>query len=97
MNRKVIAAHTLGSLKQGYLEVCGQHFDLNANLETAKAATQLFLGAEPELEFTPERQFETRFDVRNETSLEAMERLARAGDDEVLCLNFASANTNSVK
>ncbi len=91
MNRKDIASDTLKILEAGFFQLQDGIWDIRYTLEFAVQDTKLFLGSEPELEFTGTRTEQTRIQVTNETSLEALVRLARASTDEVLCLNFASA------
>jgi uncharacterized protein (TIGR02452 family) len=87
MTRTEIANHTLSILETGMVN----GLSIKAALENAVQNTELFMGSETELEITHIQAFQTKITVSNETSLEALERLARADTDEVLCLNFASA------
>lgn len=87
MNRAAIAADTLRICETGVIGSKG----IGTNLEQAVRQTELWLGTEPELQIKPLEQFRTTILVTNETSLKALERLARDSRNEVLCLNFASA------
>jgi uncharacterized protein (TIGR02452 family) len=91
MNRKAIATNTLKILEAGFFQIGDGIWDIRNTLEFAVQDTALFLGSEPELEFVGTGTCQTRIAVTNETSLEALARLARENTDEVLCLNFASA------
>jgi uncharacterized protein (TIGR02452 family) len=91
MNNKGIANDTMKILEVGFFQIGDGIWDIRNTLEFAVQDTQLFLGSEPELEFAGSGTCQTRIAVTNETSLEALVRLARENTDEVLCLNFASA------
>ena len=87
MTRTEIANHTLKILETGMVN----RLNIKADLENAVKHTELFIGTEPELELKSTQVFQTKITVTNETSLQALERMAREHTDEVLCLNFASA------
>jgi uncharacterized protein (TIGR02452 family) len=91
MNNKDIANDTMKILEVGFFQIGEDIWDIRNTLEFAVQDTQLFLGSEPELEFAGTRTFQTRIEVTNETSLQALARLARENTDDVMCLNFASA------
>jgi uncharacterized protein (TIGR02452 family) len=91
MNNKDIANDTMKILEVGFFQIGDGIWDIRNTLEFAVQDTQLFLGSEPELEFAGTGTFQTRIEVTNETSLQALARLARENLDEVMCLNFASA------
>ena len=92
MNRKDIANNTLEILKRGNVDVNGTFYDLKPDFERMLKGTKLFVGDEPGLEVALEHSLTTRVEVVNETALEAMARLAKdQRDDEIVCLNFASA------
>jgi uncharacterized protein (TIGR02452 family) len=91
MNNKAIANDTVKILEVGFFQIGDGIWDIRNTLEFAVQDTELFLGSEPKLEFAGTRTFQTRIEVTNETSLQALARLARENLDEVMCLNFASA------
>jgi uncharacterized protein (TIGR02452 family) len=91
MNNKDIANDTMKILEVGHYPFEDGIFEIRYALESAVQGTELFIGTEPELEFTGTGTFQTRIEVTNETSLQALARLARENTDEVMCLNFASA------
>ncbi len=91
MNNKAIANDTMKILEAGFFQIGDGIWDIRNTLEFAVQDTELFLGSEPELEFAGTGTTQTRIEVTNETSLQALARLARENLDEVLCLNFASA------
>ncbi len=87
MTHKEIANDTLKILETGFVNTT----DIRGALEFALEYSELFIGTEPELELKNTQVFQTKITVTNETSLEALARLAREHTNEVLCLNFASA------
>jgi uncharacterized protein (TIGR02452 family) len=91
MSNKDIANDTMKILEAGFFQIGDGIWDIRNTLEFAVRDTKLFLGTEPELEFAGTGTFQTRIEVSNETSLQALARLARENTDEVMCLNFASA------
>ncbi len=91
MNRKEIATDTLNILERGALKIGSREHNIRAALDRAVAGTQLYSGIERGLQFEGDGSYDTAVRVTNETTLEALARLALEQDDEVMCLNFASA------
>ena len=96
MSLKHIAQDTLNILERGsYIAPSGNEIIVQDRLENAIKRTEM-LGFE-ELEMLmihrnrPAPRFETCISVTGETTLKAAERLARASNDAVCVLNFASA------
>jgi uncharacterized protein (TIGR02452 family) len=90
-----IAKSTLELIQQGfYTNTKGDQVNIQGLQQKAEDNTQLFSPDElSELLNTIGRpnQFNTQFEVNNETTLDAGRRLLAAGASDVLCLNFASA------
>ncbi|HEX2312834.1 MAG TPA: TIGR02452 family protein [Thermomonospora sp.] len=93
--RRAVAADTVAILDRGaYTAPSGRTVPIAEDLERSVAGTRLYTPGEladlvaalPAAE--PVR---TRIEVTEETTLAAARRLAGTGDDEVACLNFASA------
>lgn len=87
MTRTEIANDTLKILELGFVN----NTDIRSSLECALEYSALYIGTEPELEFKANGKYQTTITLTNETSLEALERLAQVSKDEIMCLNFASA------
>lgn len=87
-----MAKETVAICEAGlYTPPSGGRVSILEELGRAKAATVLY---SPEKLPTPkpaERKTSTRFEVRNETTFNALSRLCRAGHGHLACLNFASA------
>lgn len=90
---KAIAADTLQIMEQGsYKNKNGNTINIASLLDHSLSGTQLY---------TPEElayitsgnndKYETIYEVNNETTLDAVRRLVADGEQQVLCLNFASA------
>ena len=98
INREIrsrIAQETLAIMDAGgYENALGKQVDFAGDLRLAKAGTMHYTGAALRQllkEQSVSRSFETRFEVRNETTLAAVRRLIELGHADPLCLNFASA------
>lgn len=94
MNRVEIARDTLAILEAGYYlnnknEVVGVGEAQEFTIEHTKLFTP---GELEELALRqPEPRFTTVFEVENETTLDAARRVIDEGEQDPLCLNFASA------
>ncbi|WP_276479484.1 TIGR02452 family protein [Paraflavitalea pollutisoli] len=99
MNQKArvaIAEDTLKLLEQEYyVNTTGARVDLQQAMEHATAHTTLYTpeALQTMLDQRPDvgGSFTTTYEVTNETTLDAVRRLAAAGAGNILCLNFASA------
>jgi uncharacterized protein (TIGR02452 family) len=93
--RRAIAQQTVTVLDRGsYAAPSGRTVDIAEHLTRAVTATRLYRPAELDALLAglpPAAGAETRIEVTEETTLAAARRLARAGRDEIGCLNFASA------
>jgi uncharacterized protein (TIGR02452 family) len=95
-NRRIeIAKDTLEILEKGYYtNNKGEKVDITGIQKKAEDNTRLYKPAEldelrADTKYT--NSFETRYEVRNETTLDAARRLAGEGEENVMILNFASA------
>lgn len=98
MNRKKrveIATDTLKILEKGfYTNSKAEKVDITQIQEDAENNTKLYTPAELDRLISSTRHansFETRYEVENETTLDAARRLAAEGEENVMVLNFASA------
>src|SRR5581483_6097402 len=93
--RKEIAKKTLDTLEKGYyINADGNRVDIKGLQNFAENNTRLFKPDELEALLTSlplNNTFKTDYEVTNETTLDAARRLVAAGQQDVLCLNFASA------
>ncbi|WP_205511656.1 TIGR02452 family protein [Longitalea arenae] len=93
--RKAIAEDTLQILEKGfYTNRRGEKVDLALIQKKAEENTRLFRPQElDELldRLKKDNSFETKYEVTNETTLDAARRLAAEGVQHIMCLNFASA------
>lgn len=92
--RAELAQETVGIVEDaGYSTVDSRKVDIRQQIIDSLARTELFRPDDFEELIDPEsHDLETVFDVRNETTLSAAERLVVERQlDRVLCLNFASA------
>jgi len=93
--RKAIAEDTLEILEKGfYNNGQGEKVDITLIQKNAVDNTQLFRPEELEdlLNSTKgENSFQTKYEVTNETTLDAARRLIDEGVQDAMCLNFASA------
>jgi uncharacterized protein (TIGR02452 family) len=92
---RAIAQHTVEVLDHGsYTTPSGRTADLAARLARAVDGTRVYRPAELEAllsRLPPSPALPTRMEVTEETTLAAAQRLSNHADDEVACLNFASA------
>src|SRR5688572_10080406 len=90
-----IAKSTLSLLEQGfYINNSGNKVDISSIQQKAIDKTRLFKPDELKelLESIGQpNNFQTEYEVTNETTLDAARRLVHAGETNILCLNFASA------
>lgn len=90
-----VAKDTLEILEKGYYtNIKGEKVDITLIQKKAEDNTRLYKPAEldelrADTKYT--NSFETRYEVRNETTLDAARRLAGDGEENVMILNFASA------
>jgi uncharacterized protein (TIGR02452 family) len=90
-----IAKDTLELLEKGfYINNKEERTDISLIQKNAVDNTRLYKPAELEemrAEGRYTNSFQTRYEVTNETTLDAVRRLAGEGEENVMCLNFASA------
>ena len=90
-----IAKDTLEILERGnYINSQGEQVDITTVQNNAVNNTRLFKPDElEEMRAKSERtnNFQTRYEVTNETTLDAVRRLSVEEEGNVMCLNFASA------
>jgi len=95
MKPKAIADNTLQIMDQGhYTNQQNQTVDLTSLLASSLSGTKLY--SPDELATLTNRVsvaplHDTKYEVNNETTLDAARRLTAEGEQQVLCLNFASA------
>ncbi|MFT3826233.1 MAG: TIGR02452 family protein [Chitinophagaceae bacterium] len=93
--RIAIAQHTLQILAQGYyINNEGEQIDISVLQHSAVNGTRLSTPGDLEAllaNANTTSRYTTQFEVINETTLDASRRLVAAGNEKVLCLNFASA------
>lgn len=90
--RREVAAETVAILDLGtYTAPSGRTVDLAGRFRQAVKATRLHRPGEAFPALPPAEGRTTRIEVTEETTLAAARRLAATADDEVACLNFASA------
>lgn len=95
-NRRVIAEDTLKILEQGYyINAEGKEINIKKAQKQALQNTYLYLPEETDellnkLELT-DNEHSTQYEVTGETTLNAVRRLIADGEENVFCLNFASA------
>jgi uncharacterized protein (TIGR02452 family) len=93
--RREIAKDTLEILEKGfYINSKEERVDIDLIQKKAVENTRLYKPNELD-ELRAENKyannFQTRYEVTNETTLDAVRRLAGEGEENVMCLNFASA------
>jgi uncharacterized protein (TIGR02452 family) len=90
-----IAKDTLEILEKGhYTNNKGEKVDITLIQKKAEDNTRLYKPQELDemrAETKYESSFQTRYEVNNETTLDAARRLAAEGEENVMILNFASA------
>jgi len=74
-----------------YVAPNGARVAITDDLDRAKAGTVLYSPENQPTVRTTATNRTTRFDVRNETTFQALARLAASSEGHVACLNFASA------
>ncbi|MFO1512388.1 MAG: TIGR02452 family protein [Verrucomicrobiota bacterium] len=90
--RVVMAKETVAICDAGfYIAANGTRVNIAVELAKAKAGTALYTPEQPPAEGLTGGTRTTRFEVRNETTFQALTRLAATGDGHLACLNFASA------
>ena len=88
--RASMAKQTLAICEAGFYEApSGTRINIGSDLEKAKRGTVLYSPDKPPAQRTAQAKLPTRFEVRNETTFQALSHLAGGG--HVGCLNFASA------
>ena len=89
--RAATARETVAICDEGfYLAPGGSRVGIADALAHARTGTILYSPENPPAEFSRQERRETRFEARDETTFQALERLAVRGG-HVACLNFASA------
>lgn len=89
--RAMTAKQTVAICGAGfYLASSGMRVSIADELAGAKAGTVLYSPDNPPVTKATQTKRETRFEVRNETTFQALARLAGQGG-HLACLNFASA------
>jgi uncharacterized protein (TIGR02452 family) len=87
-----VAKETVAICDEGFYKTpAGKRVDIGADLARAKAGTVLYSLERPPVSRAARRSCTVQFDVRNETTFQALARLATTGQGHVACLNFASA------
>src|SRR5262245_2481136 len=90
-----IAKDTLEILEKGfYVNSKGEQVEISLIQKNAVDNTRLYKPNELDelrLEIKNTNNYDTRYEVTNETTLDAVRRLVGEGEDNVMCLNFASA------
>lgn len=87
-----MAKQTVAICEAGFYDApSGRRVSIADHLAKAKMGTVLYSPDKPPLACTSETKRPTRIDVRNETTFQALVRLAASGDGHLACLNFASA------
>ncbi|MBO9633125.1 MAG: TIGR02452 family protein [Chitinophagaceae bacterium] len=92
--RVEIANNTLEILNRGaYINKDGISIELRELQQFAVTHTKLYTPDQLDdlVTVIPAARFETKFEVENETTLDAARRLVNEGEADPLCLNFASA------
>src|SRR5438034_8543004 len=90
--RAMMAKQTVAICEAGFYDApSGRRVSIADHLAKAKMGTVLYSPDKPPLARTSETKRPTRVDVRNETTFQALARLAGSGGGHLSCLNFASA------
>lgn len=90
--RALMAKQTVAICDAGFYDApSGQRVSIVDALAKAKAGTVLYSPEKRPVARTSEAKCSTRFEVRNETTFQALARLAASGGGHLACLNFASA------
>lgn len=89
--RAVMAKQTVAFCDAGFYETpAGKRVEIAEELARAKVETVLYAPEKQSVTHADAKRWETRFEVRNESTFQALSRLAVSGG-HVACLNFASA------
>jgi uncharacterized protein (TIGR02452 family) len=92
VTRALVAKRTVAICDDGFYEAPnGKRVSIARELAAAKAGTVLYSPEKPPISHTVGPTRTTRIDVRNETTFQALARLAQSGNGHLACLNFASA------
>lgn len=90
--RAQIAQQTLDILKQGvYISPSGKSINIDLELKTAIEGTKLYTPEELGDLADFSKQFATEYECTDETTFAAAARLTALGEEDIMCLNFASA------
>ena len=90
--RAALAKQTVAICEAGfYIAPSGKRLSIADDLANAKAGTVLYSPENPPATRTSETKRATRFEVRNETTFQALARVVSSDGGHVACLNFASA------
>jgi len=90
--RALMAKQTVAICDTGfYVAPSGARVTIGEDLDRAKAGTILYPPEKPPASKGDKSKVSTRFEVRNETTFQALARLAASGGGHSACLNFASA------
>ena len=90
--RALMAKQTVAICDAGFYDApSGKRLDIADGLAKAKAGTGLYSREKLPVACATARNYATRLDVRNETTLQALARLAASDGGHLGCLNFASA------
>jgi uncharacterized protein (TIGR02452 family) len=95
LKNKIIAEQTLQTLNTGYYEnKNGSQVNIKELVEECVNNTRLYLPQELEYladKLVIEHSFDTKYEVTNETSLDACRKISGEKRKNLMCLNFASA------
>ena len=90
--RAMTAKQTVAVCEAGFYNApSGKRVNIADDLAKAKAGTVLYSPEKPPATQPSETKRATRFEVRNETTFQALARLAASDGGHLACLNFASA------
>jgi uncharacterized protein (TIGR02452 family) len=90
--RALMAKQTVAICDAGFYDApSGKRVDISNDLAKAKAGTVLYSPEKPPVACATASKYVTRLDVRNETTFQALARLAASDGVHLGCLNFASA------
>src|SRR5204863_2972513 len=90
--RATMAKQTVAICEAGcYDAPNGRRVDIAGELAKAMAGTVIYSPEKPPQAHSGARSVPTRLEVRNETTFQALARLAASGAGHLACLNFASA------
>src|SRR6185436_21025325 len=90
--RASMAKQTVAICDNGFYTAPGnRRVEIGPDLARAKAGTVLYSPENPPIAKNNAGTHSTRFVADNETTFQALERLAASGEGHLACLNFASA------